>query len=277
MIVLNVPAFGPWEETCREPTQAEMNPPAPNRESDQEGWEERAPLAPRMVPLVTAGVICEGAPQKLTKLVKWIQPAAPPLNPVCRALSSTLRRQIFSTGLINIQLLLQLPSGAANVLPDGLTAKWRRCIGGVKVDGLNRSANGLFFGIRDVWWRVLSGLWTQTGFKFAHFKWEYWNGVMRHWENQAALKSRCWNCQSRLDAAENPTEGMESCLLLIRQNWPVLPLNKVSSSFLVPCGLDALWGAPLQTNVLWFCSLLLWLKASVNKDLLTSSSRTPEV
>lgn len=144
MIVLNVPAFGPWEETCREPTQAEMNPQAPDRESDQEGREERSPLAPRMVPLVTAGVICEGASQKLTKLVKWIQPAAPPLNPVCSALSSTLRRQIFSTGLINIQLLLQLPSGAANVLPDGLTAKWRRCIGGVKVRGLNRRANWLF-------------------------------------------------------------------------------------------------------------------------------------
>lgn len=104
-----------------------------------------------MVPLVTAGVICGGAQQKLTKLAKWIQPAAPPLNLVGRLLSSTLRRQIFSTGLINIQLLLQLPSGAANVLPDGLTAKWRRCIGGVKVDGLSRRANCLFwdFGMCD--------------------------------------------------------------------------------------------------------------------------------
>lgn len=102
-----------------------------------------------MGPLVTAGVICEGAQQKLTKLVKRIQPAAPPLNLVGRVLSSALRRQIFSTGLINIQLLLQLPSGAANVLPDGLTAKWRRCIGGVKFDGLNKRANCLFlnFGI----------------------------------------------------------------------------------------------------------------------------------
>lgn len=144
-MVLNVPAFGPWEETCREPPQAEENPQAPNRESDQEGWEESAPLAPRMVPLVTAGVICEGAQQKLAKPDKWIQPAAPPLNPVCRVLSSALRRQIFSTGLINIRLLLQLPSGAANVLPDGLTAKWRRCIEGVKVDGLNRRAKCLFW------------------------------------------------------------------------------------------------------------------------------------
>lgn len=31
MIVLNVPAFGLWEVTCREPAQAEENPEAPNR------------------------------------------------------------------------------------------------------------------------------------------------------------------------------------------------------------------------------------------------------
>lgn len=137
-------------------------------ESDQKGWEERAPLVPRMVPLVTAGVICEGAQQKLTKLVKWIQPAAPPLNLVGRVLSSTLRRQIFSTGLINIQLLLQLPSGAANVLPDGLTAKWRRCIGGVKVDGLNRRANCLFW---DFSVCVMKGAFriVNSSLKFAHF------------------------------------------------------------------------------------------------------------